>query len=176
MNLRWTLLLAVLSSVGFAQGLRSESIVKVSKLAETTSYPRLARQAHISGDVELSVMVRPDGGVETVTVVRGHPMLNPAAVESARRTEYECKDCSQLTPHRMTYRFELGEAVVCEGIDATGYGIYDQNSYQRVSQSGNTVIVFDRPFGTCDPTVKTSFERFRSAKCLYLWRCGKRPL
>jgi TonB family protein len=176
MKLILALVLAVFSSVGFAQGLPSESTVKVSKLAETTSYPDMARRARISGSVELSVIVRPDGSVESVSVVSGHPMLNPAAVESAQRTEYECKDCNQLTPHRMTYRFELGEAVFCDGIDATGHGIYDQKSYQRVSQSGNTITVFDRPFGTCDPTVKTSFERIRSAKCLYLWRCGKRPL
>jgi TonB family protein len=172
MNLILTLVLVAFSYVGFAQGLPSESKVKVSKLAVTTSYPDMARRARIPGNVELSVMVRPDGGVESVTVVSGHPMLNPAAVESAQRTEYECRDCNQLTRHRMTYKFELGEPVFCDGIDATGRGIYDQKSYQHVSQSANTVTVFDRPFGTCDPT----FERIRSAKCLYLWRCGKRPL
>jgi hypothetical protein len=66
--------------------------------------------------------------------------------------------------------------VYCKGIDANGYGIYDAKSYTQVSQSRDTITVFDRPFATCDPVVKISFLKFRSQKCLYLWRCGKRPL
>jgi hypothetical protein len=76
----------------------------------------------------------------------------------------------------MTYKFEFGEAVYCKGIDANGYGIYDASAGTQVSQSQDTITVVGRPFATCDPSGTISFLKFRSAKCLYLWRCGKRPL
>jgi protein TonB len=39
------------------------------------TYPPLARQAGISGDVELKLEIRKDGSVQSATVVSGHPML-----------------------------------------------------------------------------------------------------
>src|SRR3989442_14893383 len=116
------LTLALLVSNTLAQNLPETKVI-VTKLAAPT-YPRLALQARIAGAVELNIAVRPDGSIESIAVVNGHPMLNTAAIESAQKTEFQCKDCSEpLTAHRMTYKFELGEAVYCKGIDANGYGI-----------------------------------------------------
>jgi TonB family protein len=165
----------MLASTALAQSPPPTKVI-VSKLSAPT-YPRLALQARIAGTVELSLAVRPDGSIESVSLVTGHPMLRTAAIESAQKTVFECKDCRELlTSHRITYKFELGDAVYCEGIDANGYGIYDAKSYTQVSQSQDTITVFERPFATCDPAVKISFLKFRSPRCLYLWRCGKRPL
>jgi TonB family protein len=154
----------------------SASRVVVSRLSPPT-YPRLALQARIAGNVELDIAVRPNGSVDSVTLVSGHPMLKTAAIENAQKTEFECNDCREpSTLYHMTYRFELGDALFCKGIDANGYGIYDAGADTQVSQSENTIIVRGRPYATCDPTERISFLRYRSAKCLYLWRCGKRPL
>jgi TonB family protein len=167
--------LALLVSGALAQN-SAETKVIVAKLS-VPAYPELALQARIAGIVELSVAVRPDGSIESVAVVSGHPMLKAAATESAQKTEFECKDCREaLTPYRMTYEFELGEAVYCKGVDANGYGIYDATADTQVSQSTDMVTVLGRPFATCDPSVKITFLKVRSAKCLYLWHCGRRPL
>jgi TonB family protein len=167
--------LAVLASSAFAQSLPTAKVIVV-KLS-VPKYPPLALQARIQGTVELNVEVRPDGSIESTHLVSGHPILKTAAVESAQKTKFECKECPEpITPYRMIYKFELGEALSCEDIDASGYGIYDANAHTRVSQSQDTITVVGRPSPTCDPAGTISFLKFRSAKCLYLWRCGRRPL
>jgi TonB family protein len=167
--------LVVLASSAFAQSLPTAKVIVV-KLS-VPKYPPLALQARIQGTVELNVEVRPDGSIESAHLVSGHPILKPAAVESAQTTKFECKECPEpLTPYRMIYKFELGEAVSCEDIDAGGYGIYDANARTQVSQSQETITIVGHPTGTCDPSSAISLLKFRSAKCLYLWRCGKRRL
>ena len=56
-------------------------------------YPLLARQAMIEGDVALKIVVRPDGGIESVTVTSGHPLLMQAALDSAKQSQFECLAC-----------------------------------------------------------------------------------
>jgi TonB family protein len=155
----------VLGSSAFAQSLPTAKVI-VSKLSVPT-YPRLALQARIQGAVELNIEVRPDGSIESADIVSGHPMLIPAAVESAQKSEFACKECREsLTPYHMTYKFELGEAISCKEIDANGYGIYDANAGTQVSQLQDTITVVGRPFPTCDPAGTISFLKFRSVKCL----------
>ena len=72
-------------------------------------YPPLARQARISGDVKVVVLVRPDGTVASAEVLSGHPMLKPAAVDNAQKSEFECKGCSGETKYLLTYTFGLIE-------------------------------------------------------------------
>jgi TonB family protein len=98
--------------------------VFISKLSPPT-YPGLALQARITGSVELNIAVRLDGSVQSIALVSGPPMLKAAAIESVQRREFECKDChepSLLYP--VTYKFELGDALYCKGIDANGYRVY----------------------------------------------------
>ncbi len=69
-------------------------------------YPPLARQARIMGDVRVYVHVRKDGSVESVELFSGHPMLAPTALESARKSQFECRGCSDdASPYPMTYTF-----------------------------------------------------------------------
>jgi periplasmic protein TonB len=51
-------------------------------------YPALARQARIQGAVELRAIISKAGTIEDLTVLRGHPMLVPAAIDAVRRWRY----------------------------------------------------------------------------------------
>lgn len=69
-------------------------------------YPPLAHQAGIAGDVKLYVHVRKDGSIESVELHSGHPMLSPAALESARKSQFECRGCGDgVSSYLMTYTF-----------------------------------------------------------------------
>lgn len=162
--------LLLLPSGGIAQNLSTPRVI-VDKLS-SPKYPPLALQARIAGSVELDITVRPDGSVESIALNTGQPVLVPAAIESAKKTEFECRDCNKPKVYRLTYKFELGNVLTCDEID-TNSGAYASANTQ-VSQSQDAIIVRGRPFTTCDPAGAISVRKFRSAKCLYLWRCAKR--
>ena len=52
-------------------------------------YPALARQAGIQGTVQLQAIIAKDGTVANLTVVSGHPMLVPAALDAVRQWRYQ---------------------------------------------------------------------------------------
>ncbi|MFZ0308277.1 MAG: TonB family protein [Candidatus Sulfotelmatobacter sp.] len=52
------------------------------------TYPPLARQARISGQVVLRAVIAKDGSIENLTLVSGHPMLAPAAIEAVKQWKY----------------------------------------------------------------------------------------
>jgi protein TonB len=52
-------------------------------------YPELARKAGIEGRVTVKVLINTQGDVEKVEVVKGHPMLDDAAVESAKKWKFK---------------------------------------------------------------------------------------
>jgi protein TonB len=52
-------------------------------------YPRLAREAHVSGVVELLGVLSTDGRIHELKVVRGHPLLVAAALDAVRQWIYE---------------------------------------------------------------------------------------
>jgi TonB family protein len=52
------------------------------------SYPALARAAHISGTVEVQVIIDEHGKVLAAAAVSGHPLLYPACVQAARNSEF----------------------------------------------------------------------------------------
>src|SRR6266849_252685 len=58
------------------------------------TFPPLANQARIAGDVELELGIRQDGSVESATVVSGHPLLAQAAMESAKLSQFQCYGCA----------------------------------------------------------------------------------
>ncbi|HZW79798.1 MAG TPA: TonB family protein [Candidatus Deferrimicrobiaceae bacterium] len=53
------------------------------------SYPPLARQARISGTVVLRAVISKDGSIENLSLVSGHPMLAPAAIEAVKQWKYK---------------------------------------------------------------------------------------
>ena len=52
-------------------------------------YPPLAKQARISGTVELSAVIGKDGRVQDLHVVRGHPLLVQAALDAVKQWVYK---------------------------------------------------------------------------------------
>jgi TonB family protein len=68
-------------SQGVAQGLLLRKVNPV--------YPPLARQARISGTVVLRALIGTDGSIEKLSLVSGHPMLAPAAIEAVKQWQYK---------------------------------------------------------------------------------------
>jgi TonB family protein len=52
-------------------------------------YPELAKQNHITGSVKLEVVITPQGGVRTVKVLGGNPVLADAAERAVKNWKYE---------------------------------------------------------------------------------------
>jgi periplasmic protein TonB len=53
------------------------------------NYPPLAKQARIQGQVVLHAVISKDGSIENLTLVSGHPMLAPAAIEAVKQWKYK---------------------------------------------------------------------------------------
>lgn len=51
-------------------------------------YPELAKRARVQGVVILQVLVDEQGNVADVKIIRGHPLLNQAAVEAVKQWKY----------------------------------------------------------------------------------------
>ena len=66
--------------------------------------------------MRLQVKVRADGSVAAVALLSGHPMLAPAAVDSAQKSQFSCNGCSDLTTYPMTYTFDFLEGTGCQEI------------------------------------------------------------
>jgi protein TonB len=52
------------------------------------TYPPLARQARIQGVVVLQAEISKDGAIQNLTLISGHPMLVPAAIEAVKQWHY----------------------------------------------------------------------------------------
>jgi periplasmic protein TonB len=52
-------------------------------------YPEIAKAAHVQGDVVLECVIDADGTVTDIRVVRGHPLLDAAAVAAVQQWLYE---------------------------------------------------------------------------------------
>jgi TonB family protein len=53
------------------------------------AYPSLARQARVQGTVVLNAIIGNDGGVCSLTLISGHPMLVPAAIGAVKQWHYK---------------------------------------------------------------------------------------
>jgi TonB family protein len=61
---------------------------------ETIPYPPLATQAHVSGQVELTVTVGADGALNQVHAISGHPLLREAAQDGIRKWRFSQRACA----------------------------------------------------------------------------------
>jgi protein TonB len=52
-------------------------------------YPEEARQGRIQGQVVLQVVINQNGDIENATLVSGHPLLAPAAIEAVKQWKYK---------------------------------------------------------------------------------------
>ena len=64
--------------------LQGKAVVRVVPV-----YPELPKRIHLQGEVSLEVIISPEGRVESVRVVSGHPMLVDSAREAARGWRFE---------------------------------------------------------------------------------------
>ena len=76
---------AVDSPIEVSQANASQNLT--NKVSPT--YPALAMAARIQGSVRLAVVISKTGSVDSVTVVSGHPMLVPSAVEAVKKWQYK---------------------------------------------------------------------------------------
>jgi Gram-negative bacterial TonB protein C-terminal len=144
--------------------------VALSKLSAPV-YPRVAQNAHIQGDVDLTVRVRSDGSLESVVLVSGHAMLRQNSIDSAQRSQFECVDCVEaVTSYALRYKFQISPRDPPRDCNASAE---PQPPSPEVDPVRHQVTVFAWELWTCDPTASTTYVRVRSAKCLYLWRCGR---
>jgi TonB family protein len=138
-------------------------------------YPAVARQARVTGDVDLTLKIRQDGSVESAAVLSGHPLLRNAALDSARQSRFECRSCNgRAMPYRLVYTFQLVVLTVpCNGPEDCTRPAPDIPG-PEVTQLGNHVAVINHVLDACICDAFPRRRRHRSLKCLYLWRCGPR--
>jgi len=132
-------------------------------------YPALARQARIQGDVEVMIKAREDGSLESAVITSGHPILAPAALESAKNSQFECRECSEaVTSYALRYRFQIIPRDPQKDCDTQA----ETQPPAEMDASRHQVTVFTWAIWTCDTAMRVF--KVRSAKCLYLWRCSIR--
>jgi TonB family protein len=113
-TLRATLCFVLLLGCCIAQStpeLSQEEAVALLTTRVAPVYPALARQARIQGDVVVRLTIN-EGGVPTdIRLVRGHPLLSPAALDAVRQWRfrpYEVEEKSVEADTQITVRFRLG--------------------------------------------------------------------
>ena len=68
----------------------SSGVIQGQKLSDPPpAYPPLAKQARIQGTVVLHALISKEGSIEGLTLISGHPMLAPAAIEAVKRWKYK---------------------------------------------------------------------------------------
>jgi hypothetical protein len=107
-----------------------------------------------------------------VAVASGHPLLAQGALDSVQHSQFECRSCGEeVTSERIVHTFKLDSTEYRSQTPVTPNTNQGKKSYPQVIQSINHLTVIDEPIGTCDTEI-FSVKKVRSAKCLYLWRCG----
>lgn len=145
--------------------------VVLTKLVQPI-YPPVARAAHVTGDVDLVLTIRPDGAVDSVEVASGHPLLKESAVTSARQSQFECRRCTEpFNEYRLVYTFNVEGECECEPKETSPIKREPQQAFPQIPDAQHRVTVVAQVLCFCDPAGTTTI-RVRSVKCLYLWRCG----
>jgi hypothetical protein len=88
-------------------------------------------------------------------------MLQQAAIASARQAVFACRDCSEpVTTCFLSYAFRLAPNPDClDCISRQGTVVTFTDEHVTVQAPRDCRL-------TCDPAL------VRSARCLWLWRCG----
>jgi hypothetical protein len=148
----WTVvILLVAAGRAEPQTLESGQVVPVDLVSPV--YPPIAVSARVSGDVTVLVRVLPDGSITSAEAVSGPPLLTEVSLGAARASRFECQVCEGEHSHTIIYSFQFDVP----------------RAAPRAGQAGSHV-----PVSAESPVVIPHFSSFsaRSAKCLYLWRCG----
>jgi protein TonB len=76
-------------------------------------FPRLARQARVSGTVVLEAIVTAEGKVADIKVISGHPLLLQAAIDCVKQWEYEPTQLNGVpTPVILTAKVHFQKAPI----------------------------------------------------------------
>ena len=146
--------------------------VVLATLSEPTFSP-LARQANVEGEVIVDVTVRQDGSTEA-TVVKGHPMLRQAALDSAMQSRFECRVCIAPLSYTLVYMFKrTSGGSCCDGMGTPVKVEQEPQSYDERGRPQTRVTISAEKICLCDPPSKVTWKS-RSLKCLYLWKCSTR--
>jgi TonB family protein len=153
---------------GFAQQAPKTQAILAS-FAEPV-YPPLARQANIHGTVSVIVAIHSDG-TSAVALESGHPMLTQAALDSAKRTRFECRRCDADVPYRLVYSFRLVRGNdCCSAMSVPAKITLEQESSDQDGRPQTEISIAAEEICICDPAAQV--VKKRSVKCLYLWRCS----
>jgi hypothetical protein len=137
------------------------------------TFTPLARQANVEGEVVVDVTVLQDGSTEA-TVVKGHPLLKEASLDSARQSRFECRLCTAPVSYTLVYTFKrTSEGSCCDGIGAPVNVEQEAQSFDERGRPQTHVIISTEKMCICDPA-STVTKKVRSLKCLYLWKCSIR--
>ena len=161
-----------------------ESVPRVTlKILHSPAYPPLARQAGITGDVTVNVTLHPDGTVDSVTPVTGHPLLVPSVVDSVKQSAFECVQCgNSVATVQLTYSFQQSPREKTDPCCCSKQSSASTDTSPHVSQSGNHItITATAPAicvcpDLCDMKWAEEHSHVRSPKCLYLWKCGRKMI
>jgi hypothetical protein len=105
--------------------------------------------------------------------------LIQAAVESTKQSKFECRGCSGLTEKVLIYSFQLSPVPIPADPCCCTAGHETSKSPttpQMPDQEGHIAITAP-PLCVCPDActaARVQDQKFRSAKCLYLWKCGMR--
>lgn len=147
-------------------------------ILRTLSAPVYSITVAIAGDAQLKVTVQPNGNIESITTISGPPVLVRAALESAQKSKFECIDCGDSTQSTtLTYSFHLTQERAGPCCCSSDSHYSDAPS---VVQQGEHITITAAPFcicpDECTGAAAEAYSRYRSPKCFYLWRCGKRKV
>jgi TonB family protein len=68
----------------------ASNVVEGQRLRDVAPvYPDLARQAGVQGAVRLNIVIDKQGHVSNISVISGHPLLIPAALDAVKQWEYK---------------------------------------------------------------------------------------
>jgi TonB family protein len=133
------------------------------------TYPPLAHQANVSGDVVVNVTINEDGSVKSAVVASGHPLLKGVAIDSALHSKFDCSSCGDSGQYRLVYTFKLDASENC--CDASrDITVTQEPEAQTAGIAETHVTLSGERTCICDPAF-TITRRARSLKCLYLWKC-----
>jgi hypothetical protein len=125
-----------------ASGREIKGQLVLSKLLPPV-YPALARQALVFGDVHLRISIHSDGSIDSV-VIDGNPLLRQAALDSAKQSHFDCKDCgrSDVVERTFTYSFQLSEQKPADSICCLEEEVPpDEAASVRVAQSDERITI-----------------------------------
>ncbi|HLW84398.1 MAG TPA: energy transducer TonB [Candidatus Sulfotelmatobacter sp.] len=143
-------------------------------------YPAIARQARISGDVKVQVVIRKDGTIESADVVSGHLLLKQAALDSVQKSRFDCRGCAEAeTSYSLTYTFQLpAETKPVPGCCTAGtQASADFEAQERrgpqVSQSNDHITITAGPTCLCPDSCPELEEALRDLPIPLEMQCSK---